>query len=475
MTPEERPAPPRLPQKLREQAEDQLRVRPLPRAAPELEQLQRQFQLQQHELQVHQVELTLQNEELQRSNSELESARDRYQQLYDLAPVGYFSLDQGGHITEVNAAGRALLGLGREQLLGRRFLLFVEEGSRTSLAALLKRLSQASGLSGAGGQAGAGSAGQLSSSGGPGQPSGLPPRGQRLELRLLRQGSAALDGQLDASVNGPDIQVAVTDISALKGAQASILALNETLEERVAQRTGQIQELNEELETFVQSTMLALDTPLRHIGSFAALLRQKLPQTQDPPTDHTQQHYLEEMVGAAERVQVLATALTEYFRLGRQRARFIPVSLEKVLTEVRKTLRPQVEGRPVLWTQDPLPTVTGDSRTLQLVFFHLLDNALKFSATRPEIQIRISAQENAREYVILIEDNGVGFNMRQKGRLFALFQHLHSPRQFEGLGLGLAIVKRIVLRHGGRVWGEGRENEGARFWVALPKGPALHR
>ncbi|UWX65331.1 hypothetical protein [Deinococcus rubellus] len=80
----------------------------------------------------------------------------------------------------------------------------------------------------------------------------------------------------------------MTDITALKGVQASILALNETLEERVVQRTAQIQELNEELETFVQSTMLALDTPLRHIGSFAALLRQKLPQTQDPPTDHTQ-------------------------------------------------------------------------------------------------------------------------------------------------------------------------------------------
>ena len=437
---------------LRQQAEDQLRTQPLPSAAPTLEQLQLEFQLQQHELQVHQVELTLQNDELQRSNKELqrsnsalEQARDRYQRLYDLAPVGYFSLDPGGHITEVNAAGRALLGLKREQLLGRRFLLFVDEASRTSLAALLKRLN------------------------GPG-----PQRSQRLELRLLRQGLDALDGQLDAVLNGMDIQVAVTDISALKGAQAAILALNETLEERVAERTAQIQELNEELETFVQSTMQALDTPLRHIGSFAALLRQKLPQLTDQPADHTQQHYLQEVVSAAERVQVLAEALTEYFRLGRQRARFIPVSLEKVLTEVRKTLRPQLEGRAVTWMQEPLPTVTGDSRTLQLVFFHLLDNALKFSAARPDVQIRISAQENAREYVILIEDNGVGFNMRQKGRLFALFQHLHSAQQFAGLGLGLAMVKRIVLRHGGRVWGEGKEDEGARFWVALPKRPVQH-
>ena len=453
--PNERPAPTRLSQEasaqeLRQQAEDQLRARPLPRAAPELEQLQRQFQLQQHELQVHQVELTLQNEELQRSNTELEQARDRYQQLYDLAPVGYFSLDQGGHITEVNAAGRALLGLEREQLLGRRLLLFVDESSRTSLAALLKRLGQSA-------SSGAGAAAQ--------------PRAQRLELRLLRSGAQTLEGQLDAVLSGPEIRVAITDITALKGAQASILALNETLEERIVERTAQIQELNEELETFVQSTMLALDTPLRHIGSFAALLRQKLPH--HPPADPTQQHYLQEVVSAAGRVQVLADALTEYFRLGRQRARFIPVSLEKVLFGSQKKSGAAAR-RPArsTWTQGPLPTVSGDSRTLQLVFLHLLGNALKFSAARPEIRIRISTQENAREYIILIEDNGVGFNMRQKGRLFALFQHLHPSGEFEGLGLGLAIVKRIVLRHGGRVWGEGKENEGARFWVALPKRPS---
>ena len=460
--------PAQLPPELRQQAEDKLRTQPLPSTAPTLEQLQLEFQLQQHELQVHQVELTLQNEELQRINSALEQTRDRYRRLYDLAPVGYFSLDLGGHITEVNVAGRALLGLGREQLLGRRFLLFVDEASRTSLAALLKRLGSAAGAAGPNGtgpnRVGLGGAGT-------GSPT---PQGQRLELRLLRQGMETVDGQLDAAVNGLDIQVAVTDISALKGAQAAILALNDTLEERVAERTAQIQELNEELETFVQSTMQALDTPLRHIGSFAALLRQKLPQPSDPPADQTQQHYLQEVVSAAERVQVLASALTEYFRLGRQRARFIPVSLEKVLIEVRKNLRPQLEGRVVTWTQGTLPTVTGDSRTLQLVFFHLLDNALKFSAARPDVQIRISAQENAREYIILIEDNGVGFNMRQKARLFALFQHLHSAQQFAGLGLGLAMVKRIVLRHGGRVWGEGKEDEGARFWVALPKRPVQH-
>lgn len=454
------PAPVWSSDELRRQAEEQLQAQPSRRSEADFQHCQHDFEAQQHELQVHQVELTLQNEELQRSNQALELARDKYQELYDLAPVGYFSLDQGGHILEVNAAGSAQLGLHRQQLLGRRFLLFVDEASRTSLATLLKRL-------------------------GSGAASG------RLELKLLAQGGPTLEGQLDAALSsGGDVRLAVTDITALKAAQNTILALNDTLEARIVARTVQVQELNEELEVFVQSTMQALDTPLRHISSFAALLKtppaaapaltSQAPESGSPPAqaayaEALREHYLREVITAAEHVQVLAGALTEYFRLGRQRARFIPVSLEKVLAEVRKSLASELEGRQVVWEQGPLPTVTGDSRTLQLLFFHLLDNALKFSRTRPEARIKVSAQENNAEYVISVEDNGVGFNMRQKSRLFALFQQLHSPRQFGGLGLGLPIVKRVVLRHGGRVWGEGKEGEGASFWVALPKQAGTRR
>ncbi|TSA87263.1 PAS domain-containing protein [Deinococcus detaillensis] len=455
---------------LRRQAEEQLQAQPSQHSEANFQHLRHDFEAQQHELQVHQVELLLQNEELQRSNQALELARDKYQELYDMAPVGYFSLDKGGHIVEVNAAGSAQLGLSRQHLLGRRFLLFVDESSRTSLATLLKRL-------------------------GSGAASG------RLELRLLPQGARGagtgalntvpLEGQLDAVLSsGGDIRLAVTDITALKAAQSTILALNDTLEARIMTRTVQVQELNEELELFVQSTMQALDTPLRHISSFAGLLKNAPPaatpartaaaspapkDTQTVYPEALREHYLRKMVSAAEHVQVLAAALTEYFRLGRQRARFIPVSLEKVLAEVKKSLAGELEGRQIVWEQHRLPTVTGDSRTLQLLFFHLLDNALKFSGTRSEAHIRIGVSENNTEYIISVQDNGVGFNMRQKSRLFALFQQLHTPRQFGGLGLGLAVVRRVVLRHGGRVWGEGKEGEGASFWVALPKEAGVRR
>ncbi|WP_420594881.1 sensor histidine kinase [Deinococcus sp.] len=410
------------------------------------EQLRRQFQLQQHELQVHQIELTLQNEELRRSNIKLERARRKYQELYDSAPVGYFSLDTGGHVLSANAAARAQLGIPESELLGRRLLLFLHESSRAAFADVLTTLER--------------------------QMQG------RLEVRLLRPDGQTLIVQLDCTYSGAaegrlgKVRVSATDITALAEARHTIAALNETLEARVQVRTAQVQALNEELESFVRSTRQALDTPLRHIGSFAALL--EMPQAEK--SAERKQHYLQEVVAAARQVQTLTGALTEYFRLGRQPAYISPINLERVMAEVKKDLRAQIGERQITWTQGQLPTVSGDSRTLQLLFRNLLDNALKFTRPVAEPRIQISAQETEREYIIAVQDNGVGFNMEQQSRLFALFLHLHSARQLSdlGLGLGLASVQRIALRHGGRVWAEGQEGEGACFWVALPKDTALH-
>ncbi len=444
------PAEAASPEALRQVAEHQLRDQarpPAPLSSFTIEQLEHQFQFQQHELQVHQIELTLQNDELRRSNAELESARRKYQELYDLAPVGYVSLDLGGHILELNAAASRQLGVVRSQLLGRRFLLFMHESSRADFAALLERLGRQS--------------------------------GGRLELTLLRQGSLPFSAQLDALLSASgEVRLSLTDVTTLKESQQALEAVNQTLEARVAARTEQVQELNSELESFVQSTMQALDTPLRHITSFAALLGSgagKGRRTSSPASAEVQEHYLQEVVAAAEQVQRLTEALSDYFRLGHQPLRFLPVDLEKVIPEVKKLLQAQAAGRQVTWTQDRLPTVSGDSRTLQLVFLHLLDNALKFTRLREDARIHIGVQDNGREYVISVRDNGVGFNMRQKSRLFALFQRLHTSRQSSelGLGLGLASVRRIVLRHGGRVWGSAQEGEGACFWVALPQDPTL--
>ncbi|MFC1826231.1 ATP-binding protein, partial [Thermodesulfobacteriota bacterium] len=118
---------------------------------------------------------------------------------------------------------------------------------------------------------------------------------------------------------------------------------------------------------------------------------------------------------------------------------------------------------------DSLPPATGDRAMIQEVLMNLLSNALKYSSTREAAFIEVSAKTEGNEHVYSVKDNGVGFDMKYSDKLFDVFQRLHSTKEFEGTGIGLSLVQRIVQRHGGRVWGEGKVNEGATFYFSLPK------
>ncbi len=432
---------------LREQAERQLNRQPhaeddqLPTDAASL--LIR-AQIQEHELHVHQIELELQNEQLRQNNLELELTRNKYMDLFELAPLGYFTLDRGGVILEVNQTGCTQLGLTRDRLNGRRLPVFIQENFRTHFAVFLRRVFETR------------------------QPG-------RVELTMVRQDGQTFHAQMDAiATQMPDgtldhARAAVIDISPLKEAQEAISLLNATLEERAQARAAQIQELNDELEALVQSVTQDLRLPLRQISVHAIRLRERM------NTDELQaEPDVQEVLSGVNHLNELVGALFAYFKAGRQRARFFPVSLDRVMTDVRKSMKAELQGRQVNLTQEPLPTIYGDGRTLHVLFSHLLGNALKFTSADKTAHIRISTQENEREYLICVRDNGMGFNMRHKDRIFGIFQRLHSDRDLGGLGLGLALVRRIAIRHGGRVWAEGKEGEGASIWVAFPKGQGQH-
>lgn len=435
---------------LRTQAEQQVREgRAVPVAAGDTAHLALDYQFQQHELQVHQIELSLQMEELQRNNAELQRMRDVYRDLYDLSPVGYFTLSQDGRMLEINRAGCQLLRQERGTLLRQRFSAYLDEASGVPFALLMRRAFAQ-------------------------RDAGGPP--VRAELTLELPGGGRAEIQLDAHAETgrepPYLRAAVTDISALKRAQRDITALNAGLEQRVQERTARVRELSEELEIFVQAVTHNLQTPLRQFTSLAELLRRKMlhaGSSGSPDSDPQAQHYVQEMLGSVDRLNALVSALTDYFQSGRQLSRSMSVNLDRVLREVRKDLQPQLQGREVLWQQEALPTVTGDPLSLKQMFTALLDNALKFSAERERAEISIVVRENSSEYVIGVRDNGVGFNPQQKDRLFGVFQRLHSEREYSGLGTGLARVRRAALRQGGRVWAEGQEGQGSCFWLALPK------
>jgi len=147
-----------------------------------------------------------------------------------------------------------------------------------------------------------------------------------------------------------------------------------------------------------------------------------------------------------------------------------PIELNELLDEVIRQIEPETKGRDLRWKKTELPVVQADRNLLRQVFWNLLSNALKYTRPRNPAEIEIGARDDdPNESVIFVRDNGVGFDMRHIDKLFGVFQRLHSGEQFEGTGVGLANVRRIILRHGGRTWAEGKPDGGATFYFSLPK------
>ncbi|WP_051935388.1 PAS domain S-box protein [Deinococcus sp. YIM 77859] len=249
-------------------------------------------------------------------------------------------------------------------------------------------------------------------------------------------------------------------------ARADLEALNQSLEERVMQRTLELQDANRELEAFSYSVSHDLRTPLRHIVGFGDLLRKDAAGQLSPKGER----YLSVMTDAAGRMSQLIDDLLEFSRMGRRELRRGPVDLSAVVQEAWHNLEPDRADRDITLELAPLPTVQGDAGLLTQVFTNLLANAIKYTRTREHARIQVTAQLNGPEVTVTVRDNGVGFDPRYTDKLFGVFQRLHRAEEFEGTGIGLANVRRIVTRHGGRVRAEGFPGQGAAFHVTLPLG-----
>jgi signal transduction histidine kinase len=258
-------------------------------------------------------------------------------------------------------------------------------------------------------------------------------------------------------------------------AEEEVRRLNAELEERVKARTQELENANHELEAFSYSVSHDLRTPLRHISSFLYLLEQaRLGETREDLDEDSRTHL--KLIGqAVKRMGSLIDALLDFSRLGRTELRRNRVPLDLVLTEARNELEAEAHGREIQWQLSPLPAVQGDRTLLRQVFVNLLSNAIKFTRSRPGAIVEVrSAPELAQphEAVVMVRDNGVGFDMAYADKLFGVFKRLHKAEEFDGTGIGLANVHRIVRRHGGRIWAEGLPDAGATFYVALPRDPS---
>jgi signal transduction histidine kinase len=239
-------------------------------------------------------------------------------------------------------------------------------------------------------------------------------------------------------------------------------------EESVKRYADQLVAANEELEAFSYSTSHDLRAPLRHLAGYAQLLQRNTASQ----LDETSQRYVATIVESAQRMGQLIDHLLAFSRLGRSQIRMTDVSLSHVAREAINELQVEMNGREVDLKIGELPRVTADPSLLRLVFTNLISNALKFTSKAEKAEVEIGCTEQPGELIVFVKDNGAGFDMKYADKLFGVFQRLHRTDEFEGTGIGLANVRRIINRHGGRTWAEGRVGAGATFYFSLNTKPS---
>jgi len=295
----------------------------------------------------------------------------------------------------------------------------------------------------------------------------------RTEISVRTKGGAALWLELDiAPIAGESGKfthwVAVgRDVSERRQQQQEILSLNSELEQRVLLRTSQLAEVNRELESFAYSVSHDLRSPLNTVDGFSQLLLK----SDAANVSDKGKHYLDRIRAGVKQMGDLIEGLLTLAHLSREEIRSERVDLSALARSIELVQREREPQRQVSFHIDDGLYAHGDPRLLAAVLQNLLGNAWKFSARQPVARISFGRQTGGGgEGVFFVRDNGAGFDMAFAHKLFGTFERLHSPGDFPGTGIGLATVKRVIERHGGRVWAEGKTGEGASFYFAF--GPA---
>ncbi len=405
-------------EELRRKAEEQLaertgRIKALDRA--DLEKLA-------HELAVHQVELEIQNEELRRTRLEAEENRDRYIDLFDFAPVGYFTLDEHNRIVEANLAGCQLLRIDRNAILKQSFTKFIRPEESDEFY-LQRRKVLESGTR------------------------------QSSELRMQTAEGVPFYAQLVSLKAGEErLRLAVLDITERK-----------KVEEVLAQQKIELEAAYKEMEAFSYSVSHDLRAPLRVLDGFSqAVLEDYIDKL-----DEQGKEYLIRIRKSSQTMAQLIDDLLNLSRLSREEVYFEKVNLSRLAKSIIDELKAAQPERQVEFIIAQDLAVTGDRHILLMLLRNLLANAWKFSSPCLRTRIELGKYIEDGKTVYFVKDNGIGFDMKYADKLFLPFQRLVNSKEFPGTGIGLALSQRIIRRHGGRIWAEAEAGKGATFYFTL--------
>ncbi len=384
--------------------------------------------------------------ERKQAEAALRESEERYRMLVEnIKDYAVYMLNPAGLVASWNPGAQRTMGYRAEEIIGKSFaVFFTSEDQNRQLPTRLLQLAQSRGQAAYDGQ-----------------------RVRKNGRRFWTQG--IITAVRDEQGNLRGFSKVARDVTPQKEAEDKIRQLNEELEQRVAERTAQLEAANRELEAFSYSVSHDLRAPLLHLSGFADVLQTEAA----AKLDEQSRKHLQTIAEGARQMSHLIDALLDFSRMGRVEMRRQIVGMARLVEETRHELLrdPATGERDIAWSVGELPDARGDPLMLRQVFANLLSNALKYTRPRKPAQIQIGARQEGEEIIYFVRDNGVGFDMRYAGKLFGVFQRLHPAREFEGTGIGLANVQRIIHRHGGRVWAEGAVDKGATFYFSLPKIP----
>lgn len=406
-------------EELRHVAEERLHEK----KTDELENLPEDVEALIHELQVHQIELEIQNEELRNSRVELEKLNEKYYDLYNFAPVGYFTLDLTSKITNVNSTGSDLLGFTKKHLMDTRFNWYIAPKYSESFQ---NRFKQAFGTM----------------------------EKQIFEIGLIQKNGIIFYAHVELLpqfTSEAQIKMVVVDITERKKLE------------------DELKRSNDELQQFAYVASHDLQEPLRAISSFTQLLERRYSDKLDKDADE----FIGYVVEAAKRMQQMILDLLEYSRIMTKGEEFREINTTEALNEALFYLKSIIEECNVEITHDELPQLRADRSQITKVFQNLISNAIKFRNPGVPPKIHISAKEDKEknEYVFSVQDNGIGMDPQYAEQIFTIFQRLHTLDEYPGTGIGLSIVRRIIERHGGHVWVESELGKGSTFYFTIPYAP----